>query len=57
MRFENYCSWVHLVQVRPQHCLNEVDKYLKQTDPDKIGYFSFTQKAAHEARDRAMSKI
>ena len=24
--------------------LNEVDKYLKQTDPDKIGYFSFTQK-------------
>jgi len=37
--------------------LNEVDKYLKQTDPDKIGYFSFTQKAAHEARDRAMSKF
>ena len=33
--------------------LNEVDKYLKQTDPDKIGYFSFTQKAAYEARDRA----
>ena len=26
--------------------LNEVDKYLKQTDPNKIGYFSFTQKAA-----------
>ena len=37
--------------------LNEVDKYLKQTDPDKIGYFSFTQKAAYEARDRAMSKF
>jgi len=37
--------------------LNEVDKYLKQTDPDKIGYFSFTQKAAHEARNRAMSKF
>ena len=37
--------------------LNEVDRYLKQTDPDKIGYFSFTQKAAHEARDRAMSKF
>ena len=34
--------------------LNEVDMYLKQTDPDKIGYFSFTQKAAYEARDRAM---
>jgi superfamily I DNA/RNA helicase len=37
--------------------LNEVDKYLKQTDPNKIGYFSFTQKAAYEARDRAMSKF
>ena len=37
--------------------LKEVDKYLKQTDPDKIGYFSFTQKAAYEARDRAMSKF
>ena len=37
--------------------LNEVDRYLKQTDPDKIGYFSFTQKAAYEARDRAMSKF
>ena len=37
--------------------LNEVDKYLKQTDPNKIGYFSFTQKAAHEARDRAMDKF
>jgi DNA helicase-2/ATP-dependent DNA helicase PcrA len=37
--------------------LNEVDKYLKQTDPNRIGYFSFTQKAAHEARDRAMDKF
>ena len=37
--------------------LNEVDKYLKQPDPDKIGYFSFTQKAAYEARDRAMLKF
>jgi superfamily I DNA/RNA helicase len=37
--------------------LNQVDKYLKETDPDKIGYFSFTQKAAYEARDRAMSKF
>ena len=32
--------------------LNKVDSYLKNTDPDKIGYFAFTQKAAHEARDR-----
>ena len=34
--------------------LNKVDDYLKKTDPDKIGYFAFTQKAAHEARDRAI---
>ena len=31
--------------------LNEVDKYLKQTDPDKIGYFSFTQKAANTKQE------
>ena len=37
--------------------LNLVDKYLKKTDPDKIGYFAFTQKAAYEARDRAMEKF
>jgi len=37
--------------------LNKVDEYLKQTDPDKIGYFAFTQKAAYEARDRAMKKF
>ena len=37
--------------------LKKVDDYLKQTDPDKIGYFAFTQKAAHEARDRAIKKF
>jgi DNA helicase-2/ATP-dependent DNA helicase PcrA len=37
--------------------LNKVDDYLKQTDPDKVGYFAFTQKAAHEARDRAIKKF
>ena len=37
--------------------LNLVDKYLKETDPNKIGYFAFTQKAAYEARDRAMDKF
>ena len=37
--------------------LNEVDKYLKTPDPNRIGYFSFTQKAAYEARDRAMDKF
>ena len=34
--------------------LNKVDSYLKKTDPDKIGYFAFTKKAANEARDRAI---
>ena len=34
--------------------LNKVDSYLKNTDPDKIGYFAFTKKAANEARDRAI---
>ena len=37
--------------------LNKVDDYLKQTDPDKIGYFAFTKKAANEARDRAIKKF
>ena len=37
--------------------LREVEKYLKTTDPNRIGYFSFTQKAAYEARDRAMEKF
>ena len=37
--------------------LNQVDKHLKNTDPNKIGFFSFTQKAAYEARDRAMDKF
>jgi len=37
--------------------LNKVDDYLKNTDPDKVGYFAFTQKAAYEARDRAVKKF
>ena len=37
--------------------LNKVDEHLKETDPNKIGYFAFTQKAAYEARDRAMEKF
>ena len=37
--------------------LNEVELRLKETDPNRIGYFSFTQKAAYEARDRAMEKF
>jgi len=37
--------------------LNKVDEYLKKTEPDKVGYFAFTQKAAYEARDRAIKKF
>jgi len=37
--------------------LNKVDDYLKETDPDRVGYFAFTQKAAYEARDRAIKKF
>jgi len=42
---------------KTQTLLGEVDKYLKKTDPNRIGYFSFTQKAAYEARDRAIDKF
>ena len=37
--------------------LGEMEKHLKNTDPDRIGFFSFTQKAAYHARDRAMKKF
>ncbi len=37
--------------------LNKVEQYLKQTDPDKVGYFAFTKKAANEAKERAMNKF
>ena len=37
--------------------LKKVDSYLKNTDPDKIGYFAFTKKAANEAKDRAMKQF
>ena len=37
--------------------LNKVDDYLKETDPDKVGYFAFTRKAANEAKERAMDKF
>ena len=37
--------------------LNKVDGYLKKTDPDKVGYFAFTQKAAYHARDEAIKKF
>jgi superfamily I DNA/RNA helicase len=37
--------------------LKKVDHYLKETDPDRIGYFAFTQKAAYHARDEAIKKF
>tara|TARA_R100000781_G_scaffold84635_1_gene52089 strand:- start:104 stop:1603 length:1500 start_codon:yes stop_codon:yes gene_type:complete len=37
--------------------LNKVEDYLKNTDPDKVGYFAFTRKAANEAKGRAMEKF
>jgi superfamily I DNA/RNA helicase len=37
--------------------LNKVDHYLKGTDPDKVGYFAFTKKAANEAKGRAIEKF
>ena len=37
--------------------LNLVEKYLKKINPNRIGYFAFTKKAAHEARDRAIAKF
>ena len=37
--------------------LNKVDSYLKETDPDRVGYFAFTQKAAYHARDEAIKKF
>ena len=37
--------------------LNQVEDYLKNTDPDRIGYFAFTKKAANEAKSRAMDKF
>ena len=37
--------------------LMKVEEYLKKTDPNKIGYFAFTQKAANEARNRAIKKF
>ena len=37
--------------------LNLLEDYLKKTDPNRIGYFAFTQKAANEARERAMERF
>ena len=40
------------------YLLNVVDRELGAgTSPHSIGYFSFTRKAAHEARDRAVQKF
>ena len=39
----------------PSH--DQVEDYLKNTDPDRIGYFAFTKKAANETKSRAMDKF
>ena len=40
------------------YLLNVVDQELAAgVSPHSIGYFSFTRKAAHEARDRAVAKF
>lgn len=37
--------------------LNRVEQELQSVHSSRIGYFSFTRKAAHEARDRAVAKF
>ena len=37
--------------------LNYVEDAMESIDIKKIGYFSFTRKAAEEARDRAVTKF
>lgn len=38
--------------------LNTVDRFLEAgTTPQRIGYFAFTRKAAHEGRDRAFARF
>ncbi len=38
--------------------LNHVEELLSDgTPPNQIGYFAFTRKAAHEARDRAIARF
>jgi superfamily I DNA/RNA helicase len=38
--------------------LNLIEQYLeKGVSPDRIGYFAFTRRAAHEAVDRAYKKF
>jgi len=37
--------------------LGHIEKFLKTTDPDKIGYFTFSKNAAREGRERAAVKF
>ena len=36
--------------------LEKVDEYLKTTNPDQIGYFAFTKKAANEKKSSNAKK-
>ena len=37
--------------------LGHIEKFLETTDPDKIGYFTFSKNAAQEGRERAAFKF
>ena len=37
--------------------LQHIEKFLETTDPDKIGYFTFSKNAAQEGKERAASKF
>ena len=37
--------------------LQHIEKFLETTEPDKIGYFTFSKNAAKEARDRMNEKF
>ena len=37
--------------------LGHIEKFLETTDPDKIGYFTFSKNAAEEGKQRAANKF
>ena len=37
--------------------LGHIEKFLETTDPDKIGYFTFSKNAAVEGKERAALKF
>ena len=49
----------HQVQVKTHTLLmnKHIEKFLETTDPDKIGYFTFSKNAAVEGKERAADKF